>query len=240
MCELIFSSSEYERLADGQIRLNLKTVLQKLPDPQQLKFSPLPVKEDADRLLQQLVEAGVQQEILNHWLTLNFQQIRQKTRNVGVYFSLLTNLNRLRLKYGTEPLTTALLLSASYSDPRKCNLAYIKAILRNGITTRKPTSCKTTTPSNLSAPPSCASEADAEEPTEMWERVKAYVADRRGEDPWYNTWLRPTRQHSQTIHTLTIAVPDPVYAFELNTTPIRDILQRLGWKGDLQFEVVTG
>ena len=224
--KILFTQNEYTTV-DGGIQIPLETVINKLPAPERKRFAPVLLQAEAERMLAVLIASGIQEAAVNAWLSLNFQQTRNHTRSAGVFYRLVAELDALRLNYGVPALNQALGKVVVYADPQKATIAYLRAVLKNTTPVISPL------PSHEPAPTGEGNTGAGD----IWEQVKAYVRERRGEDAWYNTWLRRTRQLDCTDELLLVGIPDELYIWELNSTQIHNVLSRLGWQGGVEFRV---
>jgi hypothetical protein len=64
-----------------------------------------------------------------NWVAMNFELTRNSSRMLSTYANMLENLCRLAEKHGKKRLNEAL---SKCTEPKKCTIAYVKAILKNG------------------------------------------------------------------------------------------------------------
>ncbi len=64
-----------------------------------------------------------------NWVAMNFELTKEGSRMLSTYANILESLCLLVEKYGEKRLNEAL---SKCDDPKKCTIAYVKAILRNG------------------------------------------------------------------------------------------------------------
>ncbi|MCP4626597.1 MAG: hypothetical protein GY850_24295 [bacterium] len=110
----------------GEMRMSipLSMVHSKLPKNKKVNICRYTSRESVEaEFFPRLV--GVRFE---NWVAMNFELTKNGSRMLSTYANLLENLCLLIEKYGKKRVNEAL---SKCNDPKKCTIAYVKAVLRN-------------------------------------------------------------------------------------------------------------
>lgn len=211
MFEILFEHGEYTTCDTG-VSIPVTTIVDKLPPPQRTRFKQLDAQARADSLWNDLLERGIQAEILRTWLSLNFQQLRkpEQGRQPTAYYRLLSNLDALSKKYNAEAMNAAILKIVGYHSPQKCTIAYLRTVLK--AADNNPSSPSPSIPSTpLSPSPSNPSPQDKDE---SWDHILR-ILEQRITSRNYDTWIRPLICTVCSRHEIRLTAPNPTAAFWL-------------------------
>lgn len=105
-------------------------VISRLPRGKAVAYTDQPAVEEKHR--QELEGVNWQQ-----FANLNLEQTKGKKRSLAVYDRFLSDIAALNKEFGTEKLNIAL---SRVWAPEKANIAYVRAILKNGVEAKQKTS----------------------------------------------------------------------------------------------------
>ena len=136
MDTIIFTEDEFRLQCDQdgsnlRVEIAAEVILAKIKANQKIRIqAPAPYKniqEVFDVFLPKFIQFGVHTDLIKSFLNQNCQQTKSGTKSLHSIITLLQNLLALANQYGPK-LTEAL---KHCNTPERCNVAYIKKILKN-------------------------------------------------------------------------------------------------------------
>lgn len=201
MREIVFEQDEYTEVPEG-VKVLVQTAVNKLPDPQRRKYRQVLWEEQATQKEAELLHDGVDGALLSEWLNNNYSQ-SEKGRLPSVVCNLLIQFQGLRMEYGTTAINVALAKNLNTGDPQKCNLRYLKTILKNDAQQISRQSTTRPDPQTSQRPPSSGG---------SWDRVRG-ILERRLSRENYNAWIRPCQCSRFDAQGMDLIVPTETHRY---------------------------
>ncbi len=114
----------HEPTGEMRISIPLSTVYSKFPRNKKVRICRHTSRESVEaEFFPRLLGVG-----FKNWVAMNFESTKNGSRMLTTYADILEKLCLLADKHGKKRLNEAL---SKCAEPRKCTIAYVKAILRN-------------------------------------------------------------------------------------------------------------